>query len=40
MAEAKQSCDLHGQNDQHAIQDAEIREKLGHIKNRLISAAR
>jgi len=33
---ASQSCGLNGQIDQHALQDAEIKEKLSHIKNKIL----
>ena len=31
-----QSCGLNSQKDQHEIQDAEIRESLKHIKNKIL----
>jgi len=36
MTNENQSCGLNAQKDQHAIQDAEIRERLNHIKNKLL----
>jgi len=36
MAEASKSCGLNHKNDQHQIQDAEIRERLSHIKNKIM----
>lgn len=36
MTKENQSCGINSQQDQHAIQDAEIRERLKHIKNKLI----
>jgi len=36
MTNENQSCGLNTQQDQHAIQDAEIRERLKHIKNKLL----
>ena len=36
MAKREQSCEFDIQRDQHAIQDAEIRERLKHIKNKIL----
>ena len=36
MTNEDRSCGLNTQQDQHAIQDAEIRERLKHIKNKLL----
>jgi ATP-binding protein involved in chromosome partitioning len=33
---SNQSCGLNSQKDQHAVQDAEIRERLSHIKNKIL----
>jgi len=33
---SNQSCGLNSQEDQHAVQDAEIRERLSHIKNKIL----
>ncbi|MBW1767542.1 MAG: P-loop NTPase [Deltaproteobacteria bacterium] len=36
MAEGNHSCGLNNQKDQQAIQDAEIKERLSHIKNKIL----
>ena len=36
MAKGGQSCGSDNHNDQHAIQDAEIRERLKHIKSKIL----
>ncbi len=36
MTEKDQSCGLNSQKEQHEIQDAEIRETLKHIKNKIL----
>ena len=36
MAKESQSCGLDSHKDQQAMQDAEIRERLRHIKNKLL----
>jgi len=36
MAKGSQSCGLNSHKDQHAMQDAEIRERLTHIKNKVL----
>ncbi|MCP4666787.1 MAG: Mrp/NBP35 family ATP-binding protein [Deltaproteobacteria bacterium] len=36
MAEAQPSCGFDSQKDQHAMQDAEIKERLKHIKNKIL----
>jgi ATP-binding protein involved in chromosome partitioning len=33
---SNQSCGLNSQEDQHAVQDTEIRERLSHIKNKIL----
>jgi len=35
MAEGNHSCGLNNQKDQQAMQDAEIKERLSHIKNKI-----
>ena len=36
MGEVSKGCDLNNKNDPHQIQDVEIRDKLKHIKNRIL----
>jgi len=36
MTQVDQSCGRNSQIDQHAIQDAEIKERLKHIKNKIL----
>ncbi len=36
MAKGDQSCGVNSQIDQHAIQDIEIKERLSHIKNKIL----
>ena len=36
MAEKVQSCGMKSQQDQHQLQDMEIKEKLKHIKNKIL----
>lgn len=36
MPKGSQSCGVNSQKDQHAIQDAEIKERLSHIRNKIL----
>ena len=36
MVKDKESCGINSRKDQHAIQDAEIKERLTHIKNKIL----
>ena len=36
MEEMSKSCGLNNQNDQHQLQDAEISEKLKHIRHKIL----
>jgi ATP-binding protein involved in chromosome partitioning len=36
MAKGNQSCGLNGRQDERQLQDLEIKERLGHIRNKIL----